>query len=229
MIAVVGDIHGCYHTLIKLIEQLDRYFPGVPIYSVGDLVDRGNFSFEVIEYFIERNINFTLGNHEVMFSDNFRNSDSQFAYAWYFNGAEQTLKSYQNRFNKIDEHLNYINSMPLFFNNDDCFISHAGIAKKYDKLFKGDVIQNNFKISEILNQNLHKESGVLWCREKLANLGKLQVVGHTKMLEPKFDPANNSLYIDCGAVSGNKLVAAIIDNGKVYEYLWARTELIDIA
>lgn len=228
MIAVIGDIHGCYHTLFKLVDQLDRYFPNLPIYSVGDLIDRGNFSFEVVEFFIQRKIFFTLGNHDLMFVDHFLKQNSIFALSWFNNGAEATLKSYQNRFNKIDEHIGYIKSMPLFFNLDDCFISHAGVSSRFDKFINDSVLKDDNKLLEIFNKTLDVDYGVLWCREKLLNLGKLQVVGHTRMPEPKYDLQSNSIYIDCGAVSGNKLVAVIIENGKVFEYLWTRTELIDI-
>lgn len=229
MIAVIGDIHGCFHTLVKLVDQLDRYFPNVPIYSVGDLIDRGNFSFEVVELFLERKIFFSPGNHDLMFVDHFRNPNSLFARSWFSNGAITTLRSYQNRVNKIDEHINYIISMPLFFNNDDCFISHAGISSRFDNVIDDSVIKDDKKLLNVFNQTLESDYGILWCRERLLNIGKLQVVGHTRMPEPKYDSQSNSIYIDCGAVSGNKLVAVIIENGKVFEYLWTRTELIDIA
>jgi serine/threonine protein phosphatase 1 len=228
MLAVIGDIHGCFHTLFKLVDQLDRYYPNIPIYSVGDLVDRGNFSFEVVELFIEKKMHFVLGNHDLMFSDYFKKPDSIFALSWFSNGAETTLRSYHNRFNKIDEHLNYINSMPMFFNNDECFISHAGIAKRFENIINNYVIEDDKKLIEILNKSIFTDYGILWCREKLLNLGKLQVVGHTRISEPQFDSYSNAIYIDCGAVSGNKLVAVIIEKGKVLEYLWTRTELIDI-
>ena len=49
-IFVIGDIHGCFLTLSELYDQIKSKFPTIEIYSVGDLVDRGNKSFEVIEY-----------------------------------------------------------------------------------------------------------------------------------------------------------------------------------
>ena len=55
MIAVIGDIHGCYLTLVELYEQILKKYPDIKVYSVGDLVDRGNKSFEVMEFIIENN------------------------------------------------------------------------------------------------------------------------------------------------------------------------------
>ena len=67
MVAVIGDIHGCLNTLKDLVYRIRQKYPAINIFSVGDLVDRGNFSYEVIEFIIEEKINFTAGNHDLMF------------------------------------------------------------------------------------------------------------------------------------------------------------------
>jgi protein phosphatase len=59
---IVGDIHGCYHEFIELIDGVtDR-----KIISVGDLVDRGPASDKVLLWFFNnRHISdFVIGNHE---------------------------------------------------------------------------------------------------------------------------------------------------------------------
>ena len=62
-ILCVGDIHGCLSTLKALIAKAG---PVDSIISVGDLIDRGPDSLEVIKYCIENNIQVCLGNHEQM-------------------------------------------------------------------------------------------------------------------------------------------------------------------
>ena len=39
-IYVIGDVHGCYRSLLALIEQLPHKFDS-KICFVGDLIDRG--------------------------------------------------------------------------------------------------------------------------------------------------------------------------------------------
>jgi len=58
---IIGDVYGCYYTLKYLIAQLPK---DADIIFVGDLVDRGNFSKEVVEFMIERSHRAILGNHE---------------------------------------------------------------------------------------------------------------------------------------------------------------------
>ena len=63
---VVGDIHGRYDTFISLLEAIDYNEETDMIYSVGDLIDRGPKSVEVVKFFQQGNTWAVLGNHEQM-------------------------------------------------------------------------------------------------------------------------------------------------------------------
>ena len=53
MFAVFGDIHGCFYTLKKLHTRVKEIYGEIDFYATGDLVDRGNYSPEAVEYVIE--------------------------------------------------------------------------------------------------------------------------------------------------------------------------------
>ena len=46
----IGDIHGCLHTLKRLIGMLDLRFDD-ELYFLGDYIDRGPWSKGVIQFF----------------------------------------------------------------------------------------------------------------------------------------------------------------------------------
>ena len=99
MIAVIGDIHGCFHTLENLYGKISSYTS--EIYSVGDLIDRGRHSKQVVQFCIERNIRAVRGNHEEMMfkSINKYLSASPFGInlgfdMWRVNGGLDTIRSY---------------------------------------------------------------------------------------------------------------------------------------
>lgn len=48
-IYIISDIHGCYKSLLALIEQFPNK-QNSKIVFVGDLIDRGINSYEVIEF-----------------------------------------------------------------------------------------------------------------------------------------------------------------------------------
>ena len=228
MVAVIGDIHGCYFTLVELYEKIRAKYNSIPIYTVGDLVDRGNHSYEVINFVIEKNIKVTPGNHDYMFYHFFKDPTSIFARSWVFNGNESTLESYEKHPDAVFGHIDYIKSLPLFYWLNHCFISHAGVSMKYRPLLPLPLDDKLHIFSDIINNDHKNETGVLWARGQLMNVGKLQVVGHTKHQEVTFNEESNSIYIDTGACVGNKLSAIIVKLNKIIDKIEIKTHLEDI-
>jgi len=229
MIAVIGDIHGCFNTLTSLYEEIKIAYPDIPVYSVGDLVDRGNFSYEVMEFIKQNKIKFTAGNHDLMFYYYITRPTHPIGKPWIYNGSEYTMQSYSNYMSAMREHLVFIKKAPLFYNLKDCFISHAGISSYYQKHLKNNIFFDDAKIKILLEQELASSHGVIWTRDELINLGKLQIVGHTVVNEIFHDKKSNALYIDTSAFAGNKLTAVIIDNNKLVDSFSVNTVPIDIA
>ena len=60
---IVGDVHGCYDELMRLLEN-----PKLPTYDhlifVGDLIDKGPYSDKVIDWVSNNDCKVVLGNHE---------------------------------------------------------------------------------------------------------------------------------------------------------------------
>ena len=96
---IIGDIHGEYETLLALLAKLPE--GSEPIF-VGDLIDRGASSAQVIKYIRENNYCCVLGNHEQLmidygtsFTKTYPDSTNpSFLHTWYNNGGDATLYSY---------------------------------------------------------------------------------------------------------------------------------------
>jgi serine/threonine protein phosphatase 1 len=228
MIAVIGDIHGCFLTLEKLVGQIKSKYPDIDLYCVGDLVDRGNFSYEVMQFVAEHNIRFTPGNHDYMFYYHIKDPSHPIGKSWIYNGYEPTLKSYQGRWEMMSEHLEMVRKAPLLIDHPDCFISHAGISDYYHKSLKNDRPLTFNKIEELVSNDLASDHSIIWNRDSLLDIDRLQVVGHTRMSEVKYNEYNNTLYIDTAAVAGNKLSAAIIEDHRLIEVISEETNKMDI-
>jgi len=63
---IIGDVHGCYKTLIALIEQLPK---NAKLVFVGDIIDRGSESQKVVKFVRENNHLCVMGNHELAMRD----------------------------------------------------------------------------------------------------------------------------------------------------------------
>jgi len=228
MIALIGDIHGCYNTLVALYSRIIEKYPNIDIYSIGDLVDRGNFSRDVVNFIIQKKIKLCPGNHDYMFYHFFKDPTSVFARSWFFNGNEPTLESYENFETDMFTHIEFIKTAQLFYNLDDCFISHAGISKEYEKYLPKDFHNDLSLLDSFIQNDLRSDRGILWTRDPLLNIGKLQIVGHTTKPEITLVEDSNAVYIDTGVFLGNKLSAVIINNNEIVETFEERTHMEDI-
>lgn len=228
MIAIIGDVHGCYHTLKDLVQKIKEKYPGIDIYSVGDLVDRGNFSSEVIDLFIEENIKFAAGNHDYMFYYHMKFPNHEIGKIWLYNGYETTMASYENKKEKMEEHLTVIQQAPLFFDLPDCFISHAGISRFYKSVLPKNILENLDDLEQLMRTQISNEHGILWTRDELLNIGKLQIVGHTRKNDVIFIKPSNTLYIDTSVYSGHLLTAVLIHENMILDKISVPTYKEDI-
>ena len=64
---VIGDIHGCLRPLKRLLAMIAPQ-PGDEVIFIGDYIDRGPQSREVVEYLLtlKSRCVFLMGNHERM-------------------------------------------------------------------------------------------------------------------------------------------------------------------
>jgi serine/threonine protein phosphatase 1 len=87
---VVADIHGMYSEFLELLAKA-KYDPANDIiYSVGDLIDRGPDSVEVVQFFTENlypDVHVCLGNHEYM------SMTPMWMATWMYNGGAETIDS----------------------------------------------------------------------------------------------------------------------------------------
>jgi len=61
---VIGDVHGEYQTLLALVAKLPK---DAKLIFVGDLIDRGSQSKEVVAFVRDNNHQTVMGNHEGLF------------------------------------------------------------------------------------------------------------------------------------------------------------------
>ncbi|OAB43729.1 metallophosphoesterase family protein [Paenibacillus glacialis] len=212
---VVGDVHGCFHTFTKLINEHWNRDKQILV-QLGDLLDRGKFSPETILYAIELKkhnsdkVYFLKGNHEFEVIVHLEEGNEN----WLKQCGQEILKQFERKSLDLVNYISWLKSLPLYYETDHAFISHAGISL---------TAENPFEES-------HPES-VLWNRGQLKNIGKLQIIGHTpcKSGRAEFDNDSNTLNIDSGVYLPKGLTAVKInDEGKVDEIIFVPTLSIDV-
>lgn len=174
---VIGDVHGCFDTLKALLDKVDM---SKGVCFVGDLIDRGPRSKQVIQFVIDNKFDCVKGNHEDMACETDTN-------LWLYNGGVQTLNNYKIPVNKLHDipidsqlmyHLRWMKTLP--------------VIKEYKFLGFDSLLVSHSSAANYINQNKRKdmEEDLMWGRNLNPEpvKGVYNVFGHTIQKDgPKID------------------------------------------
>ncbi|MFK5882560.1 MAG: metallophosphoesterase [Sulfurospirillum sp.] len=214
---VIGDVHGCYYTLLSLLEKLPKKSK---LIFVGDLCDKGRYSKDVIEFVIQNNHLCVKGNHEYLMQTYIKKAilqddmSSKWASAkgW---GGKQTIENYRDDLDALDRHLKWIGSLPLYLEIDNFFITH-GFGLPYYKR-KHDKHSHSLFVNRIYDTTFIRD----W--EDFKTYETVNIFGHCNFREVL--RGKNYACIDTGCCYGNKLTAI---NLKTLETVEQKTDKRDL-
>ena len=213
----IGDIHGCIAELETLLTHLTKSLelnPADRVIFIGDYIDRGRYSKEVVDLVINFRKDFPdtvflKGNHEDMLLHylGFKGSSGEM---YLKNGGGKTLQSYGAEadgnaaaaLEKIPmDHLDFFKSLEVLVDCAEYYFVHAGLNPK--KAFKKQAVEDLYWIREGFIDETH-------------NFGKTVVFGHTPHAEVIFD-LPWKIGIDTGLVYGNMLSCVELKEGQIYQ------------
>ncbi|MBQ0066189.1 MAG: serine/threonine protein phosphatase [Firmicutes bacterium] len=209
---VIGDVHGCYTEMIQLIDKINSVDSSAQFIFVGDFVDRGPSTKEVLDWCLS-NITLTgkyqavLGNHEDMLI------------SWYYEKYEPYISSRSYFFSSIPS-TNYD-----FANVIESNRLNASTIKKYIDWMEERPLSIDLEIEGQKYKIVHswywwdtnEETGryvCLWLRNLKGNFKNDTIIvhGHTPTLDPEYltdqDTCgricyrHNSINVDGGCVFG---------------------------
>lgn len=236
----IGDVHGCFSTLMALLDKLPNKGIGLDIIFVGDVIDRGTDSIKIIELIMERGYTLIRGNHEDMMIDCWYNTGCD---NWLYNGGAELAKEFKvmrtqdpERYYKIREfifglelylvldNLDGLDGLDGFkFNSRNVLVTHAPST---DFFPEEKTKVPGAKLKYVLGRN---EETVIWNRNfpKYTSDIYFNVVGHnpSHIYKEKFPSLfdENDLVlqesfasIDTSCYYGNKLTCLILQpDGKL--------------
>jgi len=218
----IGDVHGRIDLLQETLTKIDRHRSAYPTDKaievlLGDYVDRGPSSFDVIELLSTRvgdGFICLRGNHEAFLLDFLQ--DPRVLTPWQHCGGLETLLSYgiepplnpspkdQEKLaaslaNRLPAHHHkFLISLPLSFTLGDYFFVHAGVRPGID-------------LSHQSAEDL------LWIRDDFlsyqGSFGKIVVHGHTPVSEPEIH--NNRINLDTAAFATGNLTCAVLEDDHI--------------
>jgi serine/threonine protein phosphatase 1 len=205
-IFAVGDIHGCYEKLVTLMDRLPFDHHLDTLIFLGDYINRGSRSKEVIDYLLKlkqqcKNIVFLKGNHEHALLQYAQTKDQEYLWQLRSMDVEPTLESYSNAdVQSLSDlgflspsHLDFLNGLLTYYQVQDYLFIHAGVIPG----------ENPDECS--LDRLLSVRDTFLKCERQT---DYTVVFGHTPFEMPFVAPG--MIGIDTGAVYGNMLTAVLL-------------------
>lgn len=220
---VIGDVHGRLDLLNELLAKIrsdirERPKRKLTIVFLGDLIDRGPQSAEVVERVRKLRLEdsstaFIMGNHEEVLL-RVVDGDSELIGSWLKFGGAETLQSYGANPRRIaslppDQAVAQIKSaIPA---------SHVRFLSGFaDTVSFGDYVFVHAGIRPGIELSEQSQSDLRWIRapflEDESDHGFIVVHGHT--ISPQVEVTGNRIGIDTGAYDSGVLTALALDGDR---------------
>jgi len=212
----VGDVHGRFDLLQDLIARIEadnaaRPAADVHVVMLGDLIDRGPQSREIIDYFLKgapgfARWHFIMGNHEEMLLKLIDNPDSSLMPQFLRFGGRETFESYDAPQRVLDTPDLYTpDTLPFYVPEEH----RAFMRRMEDGILVGDYFFTHAGIRPGVALDDQEQQDLRWIRKGFldseADHGMIVVHGHTVLDEVEVRP--NRIGIDTGAYASGKLTA----------------------
>jgi serine/threonine protein phosphatase 1 len=200
----VGDIHGEISKLYHKLMEVDFDFGSDRLFSVGDLVDRGENSFACLGLVLEPWFSAVQGNHEnsaICYSQGNMNTDT-----YRRNGGEWNINLPKETSKAISE---LLKDLPFMMEIETEYgtigVVHAEVACGDWNSCKDTIARKD--VQQVVQWNRDK---ITFKYEEIVTGIDYVVVGHTPLQRPV--KLGNVFYIDTGACFGKELTLLSTEN-----------------
>lgn len=231
---VIGDVHGHYKTLLALVEKIPK---DSKLVFVGDLIDRGPQSMEVVKFVREGGHLCVMGNHEelitahgAMILEAYQKNEDIYIYNnWFRNGGVATTRSYgvtklidgrpvkvedsEKALHRFKEDIKWMEQLPLYIELD------------VENTFGLPVVVSHAPVATVWGfryvDSMYKifRDMALWNRREPDSDSKIfNIFGHTPVrwgaeVKPHYVNVDTGCYL--GKNGYNQLSAYCVETGEV--------------
>ncbi|MFC4777322.1 metallophosphoesterase [Paenibacillus sp. GCM10023252] len=224
---MISDIHGCMNQFNQMLHHIQFDSSADQLILLGDYVDRGHYSKEVVDKVIELVENHQAialkGNHDQRLVDLIKGDNLSVRSKFIEHGGVQTIQSYcgldeivnhritDEMFDQwiafikthYKHHIDFLSKLPCYYEDNHHIYVHAGLNPSY-RDWKDQPEQDFMYIKDDFIQSSF-------------NLDKKIIFGHTRTIDihGKSDIwfSGDKIGIDGGCAYGEQLNGLIFQNG----------------
>jgi len=201
MTNIISDVAGNYKSLLKLIDKM----PDGELIFLGDLIDRGPRSKEVIEFVMNHdNARCVLANHEHMMINHCRGGDYYANNVWLWNGGSETVNSFGGHRKFISKDIiSWTMSLPKYIEVGNALLSHSFIAPHL-------TLEEACDLGTSIDGGASEDS-ILWNRSEpiRRDQWELQICGHNSQYGLRSWEDGNGKFAMCLDDSRKKVLTGL--------------------
>ena len=201
---IVGDVHGCFNEFLKLLKKINYNKKKHRLILVGDIIDKGPRSFDMLKWVKKEGVEAVLGNNEQAFIQNIQKKAP-------LRPALERLKKEIGQ--PIKEWVNWLNSWPLYIEEKDFIVVHAGLVPGEHPRHSNPEFLMNIRTWDGKGKDIKDETNPPWYTFYKGK--KLVIYGHWAKQGLKI--RSNTIGLDSGCVYGKSLSGILLPERKVVQ------------
>ena len=203
-IFIIGDVHGCFKEFLALLNKADYRSETHRLILVGDIINRGPFSLEMLKWVKTNGVEMVRGNHEQAFIRGVRGSGL-------LSPILQKLKKDMEK--DLNQWLEWLESLPFYIEDKNFLVVHAGLVPEEHPKHSDPHLLMNIRTWDSQGKDIKNEFHPPWYsfyKDK-----KPVIYGH--WANQGLNVRKNTIGLDTGCVYGYKLSGVLLPEKKILQ------------
>lgn len=201
---IVGDVHGCFKEFLALLNEADYKSETHRLILVGDIINRGPFSLEMLKWVKTNGVEMVCGNHEQAFIKEVKRGG-------FLSPALQKLKKDMSK--DLSQWLEWLEALPFYIEAKNFLVVHAGLVPEEHPKYSDPHLLMNIRTWDGQGKDIKSEYNPAWYsfyKDK-----KLVIYGH--WASQGLNVRKNTIGLDTGCVYGCKLSGVLLPEKKILQ------------
>ena len=200
----VGDVHGCFVEFLSLIDKAQKEQENLRLILLGDIINRGPYSLEMLEWTRAKEVELVRGNHEQIFIDAIKQDLP-------LSPALQKLK--EDMGNKLNDWVEWLSALPYYIEDEAFLAVHGGLVPGEKPENSNPRLLMNIRTWDGKGEDIKHKDNPPW--HSFYQGKKLVLYGH--WAKRGLEIRHNSMGLDSGCVYGGKLSGVILPDRKLLQ------------
>ena len=201
---MVGDVHGCFKEFLALLKKANYNSKTHRLILVGDIINRGPHSLEMLEWVKNKGVEMVRGNHEQSFIRGLKS-----------NGLlSPVLKKLKKDIKQdLKKWLKWLEALPFYIEEEDFLVVHAGLVPGEHPQYSDPDLLMNIRTWDGQGEDIKSEFNPAWY--SYYKNPKPVIYGHWANQGLKV--RKNTIGLDTSCVYGHKLSGVLLPERQILQ------------